>query len=182
MRGLWSLDGGQLFGVNYVRQSPESGMAKLRASMSVEKFDDGYFYAADLKAFARLPAGTIFLLQPLESRCILNAQQRTNRLFNPRFYTMTIEVQLCPDRNDFVKKSVLMLLQQFLQLPSFHLRKLFACIQLQKVSNQVVGRCVPLSNDFLNERSQFWLIQRANSLLHVIHRPDKRYKASPDYS
>ena len=28
-------------------------MAKLRASMSVEEFDDGYFYAADLKAFAR---------------------------------------------------------------------------------------------------------------------------------
>ena len=51
MRGLWSLDGGQLFGVNYVRQSPESGMAKLRTSMSVEEFDDGYFYAADLKAF-----------------------------------------------------------------------------------------------------------------------------------
>ena len=41
MRGRWSLDGGQLFGVNYVRQSPESGMAKLRASMSVEEFDAG---------------------------------------------------------------------------------------------------------------------------------------------
>ena len=53
MRGLWSLDGGQLFGVNYVRQSPESGMVKLRASMSVEEVDDGYFSAADLKAFAR---------------------------------------------------------------------------------------------------------------------------------
>ena len=53
MRGRWSLDGGQLFGVNYVRQSPESGMVKLRASMSVEEVDDGYFYAADLKAFAR---------------------------------------------------------------------------------------------------------------------------------
>ena len=55
MRGLCSLDGGQLFDVNYVRQSPESGMAKLRASMSVEEFDDGYFHAADLKAFARQP-------------------------------------------------------------------------------------------------------------------------------
>ena len=53
MRGRWSLDSGQLFGVNYVRQSPESGMVKLRASMSVEEVDDGYFYAADLKAFAR---------------------------------------------------------------------------------------------------------------------------------
>ena len=28
-------------------------MAKLRPSMSVEEFDDGYFYAVDLKAFAR---------------------------------------------------------------------------------------------------------------------------------
>ena len=58
MRGLWSLDGGQLFGVNYVRQSPESGMAKLRTSMSVEEFDDGYFYAADLKAFCHETCGT----------------------------------------------------------------------------------------------------------------------------
>ena len=35
-----------------VRQSPEGGIAKLYVAMSVEEFDDNYFYAAELKTFA----------------------------------------------------------------------------------------------------------------------------------
>ena len=41
------------FGVNHLGRQRENAMSKLRPSMSVKEFDDGYFYVAELKVFAR---------------------------------------------------------------------------------------------------------------------------------
>ena len=52
-------------------------MAKLRASMSVEEFDDGYFYAADLKAFARQLGIPVGRRRKLELESLIRGVLRT---------------------------------------------------------------------------------------------------------
>ena len=52
-------------------------MVKLRASMSVEEFDDGYFYAADLKAFARQLGIAVGRRRKLELEALIRGFLRT---------------------------------------------------------------------------------------------------------
>ena len=52
-------------------------MAKLRASMSVQEFDDGYFYAADLKAFARQLGIAVGRRRKLELEALIRDFLRT---------------------------------------------------------------------------------------------------------
>ncbi len=46
-------------------------MGKLRASMSVEEFDNGYYYAADLRVFARLLGITVGRRHKLEIEALI---------------------------------------------------------------------------------------------------------------
>ena len=52
-------------------------MAKLHASMSVEEFDDGYFHAADLKAFARQLGIPVGRRRKLELESLIRGVLRT---------------------------------------------------------------------------------------------------------
>ncbi len=52
-------------------------MAKLRASMSVKEFDDNYFYAADLKAFARQLGIAVGRRRKLELEALIRDFLRT---------------------------------------------------------------------------------------------------------
>ena len=52
-------------------------MAKLRASMSVEEFDDGYFYAAELKVFALQLGITVGRRRKLELEELIRGYLRT---------------------------------------------------------------------------------------------------------
>ena len=52
-------------------------MAKLRASMSVKEFDDNYFYAADLKAFARQFAIAVGRRRKLQLEALIRDFLRT---------------------------------------------------------------------------------------------------------
>ena len=66
-----------MFGLDYPGQSWEWRVGKLRPSMSVEEFDGGYFYAADLKAFARELGIAVGRRHKLELEALIRDYLRT---------------------------------------------------------------------------------------------------------
>ncbi|MDD9997540.1 MAG: hypothetical protein OXQ89_07310, partial [Rhodospirillaceae bacterium] len=52
-------------------------MAQLRASMSVEEFDDGYFYATELKTFAHQLGIAVGRRRKLELEALIREFLRT---------------------------------------------------------------------------------------------------------
>ncbi len=59
------------------------GRGELRSSMSVEEFDDGYFYAAELKAYARQIGIAVGRLRKLELEALIRDFLRTGIVPSP---------------------------------------------------------------------------------------------------
>ena len=59
-------------------------MSKLRPSMSVEEFEDGYFYAAELKAFARQLGIPVGRRRKLELEALISEFLRTGIVPSPK--------------------------------------------------------------------------------------------------